>query len=108
LNADTLVVVGPFASNPGVEMYGLDVSLQAGLAPGKAYPVLDDLLKNGLLEARLEDIDSAPGGLPRRRLFKLTSAGASAARLALDEDLTATQRRTSGRKSAKQPSASLA
>ncbi|HET7445376.1 MAG TPA: helix-turn-helix transcriptional regulator [Solirubrobacterales bacterium] len=74
------------------DWYGLELSKRAGLGPGTIYPQLKRLLVAGWLERRWEEIDPVEEGRPRRRLYRLTGAGESAARAALDEHLALLQR----------------
>jgi DNA-binding PadR family transcriptional regulator len=59
----------------------------AGLKPGTIYPILDWLLKVEWLKRRRENINPAIEGRPKRRLYRLTPVGMSAARSALEENL---------------------
>ena len=91
LTTQTLAVVSTILSDPDADWYGLELSKRSGLKPGTIYPILDRLLKAEWLERRWEEIDPAAEGRPRRRLYRLTGAGAPAARWALDEHLASLQ-----------------
>ena len=87
MTRQTLSVLSTMLSDVDAEMYGLKLSKRSGLKPGVIYPMLDRLLKAGWLERRWEDIDPAVQGRPRRRLYRLSGVGASAARQALGAHL---------------------
>lgn len=93
LTAQALAVLGAMLRESTAEWYGLDLSKRSGLKPGTIYPILDRLLKLGWLDRRWEDIDPVIEGRPRRRLYKLSGVGASAARRALDEHIAVLQGR---------------
>ena len=56
-------------------MYGLEISKAVGLASGTVHPILRRFEDFGWLESRLEDIDPAGAGRPRRRFYRLTDTG---------------------------------
>jgi DNA-binding PadR family transcriptional regulator len=87
MTTQTLAVLSAMLSDPSSEWYGLELSKRSNLKPGTIYPILDRLLKVKWLDRRWEDIDPSVAGRPRRRLYRLTSVGAPAARWALDEHL---------------------
>ena len=91
MTTQTLRVLSTMLSDPDADWYGLQLCNRARLKPGTIYPILDRLLKVEWLERRWEEIDPAVEGRPRRRLYRLTGVGASAARRALDEHLAALQ-----------------
>lgn len=93
LTTQTLTVLSAMVRDPEAEWYGLDLSKRSGLKPGTIYPILARLLDVGWLERRWENIDPTTEGRPRRRLYRLTGVGASAARWALDEHLASLQGR---------------
>ena len=78
------LVLQAFLEDPERERYGLDLALEAGLEPGTIYPILVALEGVGWLASREEDVDVHAEGRPRRRYYKLTAAGASSARKALE------------------------
>jgi DNA-binding PadR family transcriptional regulator len=88
MTTQMLAVLNVLVGDPAAEWYGLELTKLAGLKPGTIYPILDRLLKLGWLERRWEQIDPVAEGRPRRRLYRLTGVGASAARWALDEHLS--------------------
>ncbi|MFG1609650.1 PadR family transcriptional regulator [Actinoplanes sp. NPDC049265] len=78
-----LLVLQALIDDPGRERYGLDLAGEAGLEPGTIYPILVAFENAGWLSSRPEDIDVHAEGRPRRRYYKLTPAGDTAARAAL-------------------------
>ncbi len=66
--------------DPQRERYGLELALDAGLAPGTIYPILVAFERVGWLTSHEEDIDPSAEGRPRRRYYVLTGAGVAAAR----------------------------
>jgi DNA-binding PadR family transcriptional regulator len=93
MTAQTLKVLSVLLSDPDADWYGFDLCKRAGMKPGTIYPIFARLLEAGWVERYWEDIDPAEEGRPRRRLYRLTTAGAPAARRALDEHLAALQPR---------------
>ena len=87
MTTQTLLVLSAMLSDPDADWYGLELSKRSGLKPGTIYPMLDRLLKARWLERRWEEIDPAIAGRPRRRLYRLTACGATAANLAVDEHI---------------------
>lgn len=65
------------------ELYGVEVSAAAELPSGTVHPILARLEGLGWVESRWEDIDPRKEGRPARRYYRLTAAGADAARAAL-------------------------
>jgi PadR family transcriptional regulator len=78
------LVLQAFLEDPERERYGLDLALEAGLEPGTIYPILVAFEGVGWLASREEGVDVHAEGRPRRRYYKLTAAGATAARKALE------------------------
>lgn len=85
-----LLVLAAVLDDPDRERYGLDLAGEAGLEPGTIYPILVAFENAGWLSSRTEEIDVHAEGRPRRRYYRLTSAGADAARVAVAK---ASQRR---------------
>jgi PadR family transcriptional regulator PadR len=69
----------------GDEAYGLEISRRTGLKSGTLYPILDRLEDAGWVESRWEESEPSRNGRPRRRFYRLTSAGAHEARATLAE-----------------------
>jgi DNA-binding PadR family transcriptional regulator len=73
-----------FLDDPERERYGLELATEAGLEPGTIYPILVAFENAGWLRSREEDeVDPHLEGRPRRRYYRLTPDGLSAARAAL-------------------------
>jgi DNA-binding PadR family transcriptional regulator len=67
-------------NEPERERYGLDLAMEAGLEPGTIYPILVAFENAGWLRSREEDdVDPHLEGRPRRRYYRLTPDGLSAA-----------------------------
>jgi PadR family transcriptional regulator PadR len=77
------LVLQALLEDPERERYGLDLAGEAGLEPGTIYPILVAFETVGWLTSRAEDIDVHAEGRPRRRYYKLTADGRTAARDAL-------------------------
>jgi PadR family transcriptional regulator PadR len=69
--------------DPDEERYGLELALAAGLEPGTVYPILVAFEGAGWVTSREEEIDPHAAKRPRRRYYRLTAAGVTAARDAL-------------------------
>jgi PadR family transcriptional regulator len=65
------------------ERYGAEIGDLAGLPSGTVHPILARLEGVGWLTSHWEDIDPREQGRPARRYYRLTAAGAEAARNAL-------------------------
>ena len=78
-----------FMEDPERERYGLDLATEAGLEPGTIYPILVAFENAGWLRSREEDeVDPHLEGRPRRRYYRLTPDGLSAAHAALAKTRT--------------------
>ncbi|MGH3884964.1 MAG: helix-turn-helix transcriptional regulator [Pseudonocardiaceae bacterium] len=71
--------------NPKAALYGLEITELTGLLPGTTYPILQRFLEHGWLTDEWEDLDPRAAARPRRRYYRLTEDGASAARKALQD-----------------------
>jgi len=71
--------------DPTAALYGLEITARTGLLPGTTYPILQRLLDHGWLTDEWEDLDPHEAARPRRRYYRLTEEGPSAARKALQE-----------------------
>jgi DNA-binding PadR family transcriptional regulator len=69
---------------PTAEWYGFDLMRRTGLRSGTLYPILLRLEATGWLTSRIEDVDAAQIGRPRRRFYRLTGEGERAARAELE------------------------
>ncbi len=87
MTKQTLQILSALAEDPEREWYGLELSRHSQLKPGSIYPILSRFLDAEWVERRWEEIDPSEEGRPRRRLYRLTKIGETAARLALDEHL---------------------
>lgn len=77
------LVLQVFLAEPESERYGLELAVEAGLEPGTIYPILVAFEGVGWLSSREEDEAQAHAvGRPRRRYYRLTAAGITAARTA--------------------------
>ncbi len=92
-------------SRPDDEWYGLQLAAEAGLKSGTVYLVLARLKEAGWLTDRLEEIDPSVEGRPRRRLYRLTAEGRSAAEQALEEHMVVMARARVRLVAAPQPAA---
>jgi DNA-binding PadR family transcriptional regulator len=75
MSLQTLRVLEAFLENPTDELSGADVQKRGSLASGTLYPILLRLESAGWFVSRWEEVDPASIGRPRRRLYRLTSAG---------------------------------
>ncbi len=71
--------------DPTATLYGLEITARTGLLPGTTYPILQRLLDHHWLTDEWEDLDPHKAARPRRRYYRLTDEGASAARKVLSE-----------------------
>jgi DNA-binding PadR family transcriptional regulator len=76
-------VLAVLLDDPQAERYGLELMRATSLPSGTMYPILTRLQEAGWLQADWEDIDPAVAGRPARRYYRLTAAGAAAARTEL-------------------------
>jgi len=76
----TIDVLGCLLAADG-DTWGLNVIRDSGRPAGTVYPLLERLERGGWVESEWDD-DAARSG-PRRRMYRLTSDGASAARTAV-------------------------
>jgi len=79
----TQLVLQALLDDPGQDRYGLEIGQAAGLPSGTIHPILARLEGAGWVESRWEDIDPSVEGRPQRRYYRLTRAGADAARAGL-------------------------
>ena len=73
-------VLRAFLDDVSKPRYGYDLMRETGYPSGKLYPILARLQKAGWLEREREAIDPAVERRPARTLYRLSSAGAVAAR----------------------------
>lgn len=79
----TQLVLRALLSEPGNELYGVEISAAAGLPSGTVHPILARLEGLGWVTSRWEDIDPSVEGRPARRYYRIDGAGAEAAQVAL-------------------------
>jgi len=79
----TQLVLRALLTEPGRELYGIEIGDGAGLPSGTVHPILARLEGLRWVESRWEDIDPKVEGRPARRYYRLTTDGAEQARLAL-------------------------
>lgn len=79
----TQLVLRALLADPTAELYGSQIGDAAGLMSGTVHPILARLETAGWVESRWEEIDPAVAGRPARRYYRLTGAGAEAARAEL-------------------------
>lgn len=82
LSHQRLKVLARFLEAPTTGLSGADLMRETGLASGSLYPILIVFERAGLLEATWETEDPRVLGRPRRRLYRLTTAGTEIARRA--------------------------
>jgi PadR family transcriptional regulator PadR len=85
ITGPVLKVLQQFFEAPTEEIAGTDIANKTKLASGTLYPVLKRLEDTGWLESRWEEVDAREVGRPRKRLYKITGAGARAYRQTIEE-----------------------
>jgi PadR family transcriptional regulator, regulatory protein PadR len=78
ITTQTLTVLSAFITS-GRELAGSEIAKGTKLHSGTLYPILFRLEESGWLESRWEESNASELGRPRRRIYKLTGAGARAA-----------------------------
>jgi PadR family transcriptional regulator len=79
----TQLVLRALLADPTSELYGSEIGDAAGLMSGTVHPILARLEAASWVQSRWEDVDPASAGRPARRYYRLTGAGADAARAEL-------------------------
>ena len=79
----TQLVLQALLEDPSREQYGLELGQATGLPSGTVHPILARLESMAWAESFWEDVDPRTEGRPARRYYRLTAAGADAARTAL-------------------------
>jgi DNA-binding PadR family transcriptional regulator len=87
MTVQTLALLAAMLDCPDGEWYGLELTKACDLKSGTLYPILARLEHAGWLTSTWEDVDPKLVGRPRRRLYRLTGAGADTARGVVDEQL---------------------
>ncbi len=78
---------------PDEELYGLKIARNAGRKTGSVYPILARLEAEGWVESRWERDDRDDRG-PRRRFYRLSLSGLTAARDLLIKNRGVVRQRT--------------
>ncbi|WP_241251211.1 PadR family transcriptional regulator [Candidatus Protofrankia californiensis] len=73
--------------NPSADYYGFALAEASGFPSGTIYPILARLEAAGWLSSYWEEDDPVKLERPRRRMYRLTGHGATAARDALTTTL---------------------
>lgn len=76
MTLQTCQVLRAFLEEPSEEMYGLQIGEKVELESGTIHPILARLERAGWVESRWEDVDPREQKRPRRRYYRLSSAGA--------------------------------
>ncbi|MET3807539.1 DNA-binding PadR family transcriptional regulator [Nakamurella sp. UYEF19] len=92
LTHSTQAVLRAMVENPMALKYGLEVGAATGLPSGTIHPILARLENLGWVESDWEAIDPKIQGRPRRRYYRISDDGLSAARQALAQADAATSR----------------
>src|SRR4029077_12570550 len=79
----SLKVLRAFLDSPLVKLSGAEIHKQSGVFTGTLYPLLLRFEAAGWLTTEWEDIDPKEAGRPRKRFYRLTSAGLARANAAL-------------------------
>lgn len=79
LTGPTIAVLEQFLAAPDESRYGLDLGTRTALPSGTIHPILARLEAVGWVRSEWERIDPATAGRPRRRWYRLTPEGRSAA-----------------------------
>jgi PadR family transcriptional regulator len=75
LSDQTIKVLSALMACPTAELSGSQIAIQAKLASGTLYPILQRLEDLGWLASRWETGDPKVLGRPRRRFYKITGEG---------------------------------
>lgn len=85
ISGPTLKALSLFMERNPTPLSGADLVNEKKILSGTLYPLLDRLETSGWLVSEWEDIDPSQAGRPRKRLYRLTGAGATNARSVLEE-----------------------
>lgn len=75
-----LRVLRALLDRPREPLYGLEIMSRAGVSSGVLYPILARLEERRVVEGEWEDIDESSAGRRRRKFYRLTGEGETAAR----------------------------
>ncbi|WP_261562769.1 PadR family transcriptional regulator [Frankia tisae] len=95
----TAAVLRLMLENPTADYYGFDLAKASGFPSGTIYPILARLEAAGWMASYWEEGEPAELERPRRRMYRLTGHGATAAR----EAVTTALRRLGGLTQAARP-----
>lgn len=85
MTGPTRAVLEVLLETPDDVHYGLGIGTLTTLPSGTVHPILARLEGLGWVSSSWEDVDPADAGRPRRRHYRLTAAGATAATAALSQ-----------------------
>jgi PadR family transcriptional regulator, regulatory protein PadR len=80
ITGPVLKVLGAFFGPERVELSGAEIARSTKLQSGTLYPILVRLERAQWLESHWEEGDPKELGRPRRRFYRITAIGATAAR----------------------------
>lgn len=83
MTGPTRAVLETLLADPEGVHYGLAIGTATVLPSGTVHPILARLESLAWVTSEWEDIDPSDFGRPRRRLYRLTAAGVTAATAAL-------------------------
>jgi len=81
----TQAVLRVLLTDPGADVYSLEIGASTGLPSGTIHPILARLENLGWVRSDWENIDPKAVGRPRRRSYRISDEGLAAARQALAE-----------------------
>lgn len=89
MTAQTIAVLQALLTEPDNPRYGLSLARETGLKTGTLHPILARLQQAGWVSSFWEQpAEHEDQGRPRRRYYRLTSAGERAARRAVAQATT--------------------
>lgn len=83
LTDNVVAILNTMLERSGKEMYGLEIADAAEIGSATIYAALTRMERAGMLDSKWEDVDPSDVGRPRRRLYRLTSKGATVGRKAV-------------------------
>lgn len=86
MTGPTRAVLEVLLAHPHDDHYGLAIGAATVLPSGTVHPILARLEGLDWVRSEWEDVDPSDAGRPRRRHYRLTAAGATAANAALVRD----------------------
>jgi len=79
----TQAVLRVLLDDPAARRFGLEIGAVTGLPSGTIHPILARLENLGWVQSGWEEIDPSATDRPRRRYYRVSEDGLTAARLAL-------------------------